>query len=72
MDKTIAKELLWFVNDPQCSAALEIYVEYRLKEYRRQLETIKDFNRILEVQGAIAELKRFATLRDEVQAKKDQ
>jgi glutaredoxin-related protein len=30
------------------------------------LETTKDHHHILEIQGAIAELKRFETLRDEV------
>ena len=45
---------------------LQEYVAARIANYHRLLETTKDHYYILEIQGAIAELKRFETLRDEV------
>jgi hypothetical protein len=38
----------------------------RIEQHRNNLEKQKDRDRILEIQGAIAELRRFTTLRDEV------
>tara|TARA_B100000780_G_scaffold271165_1_gene231791 strand:+ start:989 stop:1150 length:162 start_codon:yes stop_codon:yes gene_type:complete len=45
---------------------LQEYAAARIANYHRLLETTKDHYYILEIQGAIAELKRFETLRDEV------
>lgn len=66
MIKADAERLLWFVNDPDCRAGYEFYVDNRVSLLRERLETCKDHNTILEIQGAIQELKRFLTLRDEV------
>jgi hypothetical protein len=44
---------------------LDAYAENRIQQHRDNLEKEKDHDRILEIQGAIRELRRFATLRDE-------
>lgn len=54
------------VNDKDQMDRLEEYVAERIRHHRDNLEKQKDMNRILEAQGAILELKRFKTLRDEV------
>lgn len=54
------------VNDKDQMERLEEYVAERIRHHRNNLEKQKDMNRILEAQGAILELKRFKTLRDEV------
>ena len=54
------------VNDKDQMERLEEYVAERIRQHRDNLEKQKDMNRILEAQGAILELKRFKTLRDEV------
>jgi hypothetical protein len=45
---------------------LQAYAEARIEQHRSNLEKQKDRDRILEIQGAIAELRRLSTLRDEV------
>jgi len=45
---------------------LSEYALKRINQHRDHLEKEKDRDRILEIQGAIRELRRFATLRDEV------
>lgn len=54
------------VNDKDQMERIEEYVAERIRHHRDNLEKQKDMNRILEAQGAILELKRFKTLRDEV------
>ena len=66
MDKKNAEKLIWFVNELEVQEAVEFYVAYRVQLLREHLDTCKDLNKILEIQGAIQELKRFGTLRDEV------
>ena len=66
MDKQFYRSLLMLVNDKDQMDRLEEYVAERIRHHRDNLEKQKDMNRILEAQGAILELKRFKTLRDEV------
>lgn len=66
MQKELARELLPLVNDHEKFPLLDKYIEDRITTMRTYLETSKDHNKILEIQGAIQELRRFATLRDEV------
>ena len=66
MDKLLYRSLLMLVNDKDQMERLEEYVAERIRHHRDNLEKQKDMNRILEAQGAILELKRFKTLRDEV------
>lgn len=66
MDKQFFRGLLPLVNDKDQYASLKYYAKARIKQYHGLLETMKDHSRVLEIQGAIAELKRIETLRDEV------
>jgi hypothetical protein len=66
MDKSVYRSLLMLVNDKDQMERLDTYVEGRIHHHRNNLEKQKDIHRILEAQGAILELKRFKTLRDEV------
>lgn len=71
MDRELARKLLLLVNNLEVASALQEYVDSRLALLRGQLETAKEHSLILEIQGKIAELKRFSTLRDEVLQHKD-
>lgn len=66
MDKDTSRALLPLVNDKETMERLQVYIDYRINKYRDLLEVQKDFDRITEMQGAMAELRRFKTLRDEV------
>lgn len=66
MDKFTAQKLLVLVNDKIAMDALETYTKYRIEMHRNHLESVKNMEKILEIQGAIDELRRFKTLRDEV------
>lgn len=66
MNKEIAKALLPIVNDNFTMETFDKYVVYRIYVLRASLETLADINEIRKVQGAIQELKRMVSLRDEV------
>jgi len=66
MDKDTSRALLPLVNDKDTLERLQVYLDYRINKYRDLLEVQKDFDRIKEMQGAMSELRRFKTLRDEV------
>ena len=66
MDKDTSRALLPLVTDKDMMERLQVYIDYRINKYRDLLEVQKDFDRITEMQGAMAELRRFKTLRDEV------
>ena len=65
MEKTLAKSILPLVNDPEKYSLLQDYIENRIHAMRNFLENTKDPSKLTEVQGAIAELRRFQTLRDQ-------
>ena len=65
MEKSVAKELLPFVNNTEQYPLLQVFVEARIETLRGYLENTKEHNKILEIQGAIAELRRFQTLREQ-------
>lgn len=65
MEKQIAKKILPLVNDVERYPLLQDYIEDRIETMRNFLENTKDHQKVLEVQGAIAELRRFQTLRDQ-------
>ena len=65
IDKVFYRTLLPLVNDKVLLDILLSYADYRIETLRTLLETNKDPNRILEIQGAILELRRLYTLRDE-------
>jgi len=66
MDKQFCKSMLLLVNTPTYMDLLHKYVSVRIASFHQQLENTKDPHRVLEIQGAIAELRRFKTLRDEM------
>ena len=66
MDKEFYRAMLPFVNDKKQMDLLLEYTLGKISLLHNQLETSKEQNRISEIQGAIAELRRFRTLRDEV------
>lgn len=66
MDKAQYRLLIPLVNNKEQMDLLHDYAAARIEGLRDLLENQKDAQRILEIQGAIAELRRFKTLRDEV------
>ena len=65
MEKVLAKKILPLVNDVEKYPLLQDYVDNRIETMRNFLENTKDHTKLTEVQGAIAELRRFQTLRDQ-------
>lgn len=67
MEKHIYRQLLLLVNDPNTYDALQTYMDARRDILLRQLETTPDMDQVRRIQGALAELGRLATLKQEVQ-----
>ena len=63
--KQFYRSLLLLVNNEEQMGRLTSYADTRIETLRNQLEKQKDRDRVLEIQGAITELRRFSTLRDE-------
>ncbi len=63
MDKNTARKLLPIVNDHVLMGILAEYAEARIAYFHKQMEHEAD---VKASQGAIKELRRIATLRDEV------
>jgi hypothetical protein len=66
MDRQFYRSILLLVNQKDSYEMLQSYVDKRIEISRIQLETCMDEHKIRMLQGQIAELKRFRTLRDEV------
>jgi|TARA_R110000850_G_scaffold252487_1_gene377683 hypothetical protein len=66
MDKEFYRAMLMLVNDKKQMDLLNEYTLNKIAMIHRQMETTREHNRILEMQGAISELRRFRTLREEV------
>lgn len=66
MDRDFYRGMLPLVNEKDQMDRLCTYADVRIEQHRDHLEKEKDPSRILEIQGAIKELRRFITLRDEV------
>jgi len=65
MDKEFYRNLLILVNDKDQFNCLQDYAEIRINLLLQQLSTERDMDTIVRFQGAIAELRRFSTLREE-------
>jgi hypothetical protein len=65
----IAKKLLPLVNVKRTVDLMELYADMRIAEAHKLMEQSDDLRVIQMAQGAIKELRRFKTLRDEVQAR---
>ena len=66
MDKSIYRALLPLVRDKEQMDRLLNYANARIEIARKQLEITRDHHRMIELQGAVAELRRLETLREEV------
>jgi len=66
MEEHLCKSLLPLVNDPNLYPKLQEYVSARIAVLIKFLENTKDHTTILEIQGSIAELRRFQTLQEQV------
>jgi|TARA_A100001391_G_scaffold102766_1_gene68382 hypothetical protein len=64
----VARKLVSFVNVKKNIDSLEIYMESRIENMHKVLEQTEDVREMHMAQGAIRELKRLKTLRDEVLA----
>ncbi len=69
MTPEIAKKLLPLVNVKRNLDALELYMESRITDMHRNMEQGEDMKAMYQAQGAIKELRRLRTLRDEVISK---
>jgi len=69
MTPEIAKKLLPLVNVKRNLDALEMYMESRITDMHRNMEQGDDMKAMYQAQGAIKELRRLRTLRDEVISK---
>ena len=66
MDKKFYRTLLLLVNDKETMDKVHSYVDARIEVLRDQLETTQSLDRVTALQGAVRELRRLKTLRDEV------
>ena len=66
MIKEVAKKLLKLVNVKSNTDLLEFYAKERVQILYRQMEQLASVDEILQIQGAIREIKRLTTIRDEV------
>ena len=66
MKKEVAKKLLKLVNVKSNTDLLEFYAKDRVQILYRQMEHLASIDEIRQIQGAIREIKRLTTIRDEV------
>tara|TARA_B100000963_G_scaffold119367_1_gene103974 strand:+ start:2751 stop:2966 length:216 start_codon:yes stop_codon:yes gene_type:complete len=66
MKKEIYRSLLPLVNEKDMMDRLKEYANSRITYFHHILELEKNPDRVLGIQGAIAELRRINTLREEV------
>ena len=69
MIREIAKKLVPLVDSKKNSDLLELYMNHRIEELHKLLEQHEDMYNITKAQGAIYEIRRLKTLRDEVLAR---
>ena len=67
MDKQFYRDILLLVNRKETYDLLQEYVDKRISVLQEQLEITLDETSIRLIQGSIKELRRFKTLREEVQ-----
>lgn len=67
MERHVYRQLLSLVNDPDTYNALQTYMDARRAILIYQLEVATDMDAVRRLQGALAELGRIATLKEEVQ-----
>tara|TARA_X000001382_G_scaffold79362_1_gene55692 strand:- start:301 stop:519 length:219 start_codon:yes stop_codon:yes gene_type:complete len=67
--KETARKILPLVDSKKNSDLLEMYMQHRIDELHKLLEQHEDMYNITKAQGAIQEVRRLKTLRDEVIAR---
>jgi len=67
MELDLARRLVRLVNDPEMYPLLQEYVQSRISVLQAQLETEASMDKIRGLQRTISELRRFSTLKEEVQ-----
>jgi hypothetical protein len=67
--KETARKILPLVDSKKNSDLLELYMNHRIEELHKLLEQHEDMYNITKAQGAIQEVRRLKTLRDEVIAR---
>ena len=68
MDKKTARTVVQTLNHPKIIDALNGYIDFRINKIREQLETVKEPDRLYELQGAIQELRKFKRIREDALA----
>ena len=66
MDKQFIRSLLPLVNDNTSMSLLQTYADARISQHLNQMSMETDMERVKRIQGAVAELRRITTLRDEI------
>jgi len=66
MDKQFIRSLLPLVNDKTSMDLLKTYADARISQHLTQMSSETDMERVKRIQGAVAELRRISTLRDEI------
>ena len=66
MDKQFIRSLLPLVNDKTSMDLLQTYADARISQHLNQMSMETDMERVKRIQGAVAELRRITTLRDEI------
>ena len=66
MDKQFIRSLLPLVNDKASMDLLQTYADARISQHLTQMSMETDMERVKRIQGAVAELRRISTLRDEI------
>ena len=66
MDKQFIRSLLPLVNDKTSMELLQTYADARISQHLTQMSMETDMERVKRIQGAVAELRRISTLRDEI------
>lgn len=64
MEKSLARQLLPLVNDPEAMRLLNIYIDWKIEQTRNELEHAIEVARISELQGRVRELRRMKELRE--------
>jgi len=66
MNKELARDLSYVVNVKVNYDSLLAYMDFRIEELKNRLVSASNMEEVKSLQGAIEEIKRLKTLRDEV------
>lgn len=69
MKKELARDLAFVVNVKTSNDALLAYMEFRIEELKNRLVSASNMEEVKAIQGAIYEIGRLKSLRDEVNSR---